>query len=196
LLLSAGATATIVDEGAVGGDMHMHPIAPMLCRMCAARHHSIFWVVLIAFAGQHASAATIVNAPNPATLTDLQTLITAAAPDTIIKIPPQEIDFGPGFLKLNTWGVSLQGAGPGETVFKSSQNIPDTVNGVSSCYSSGEGRALLVMCGLPTKPSPFTTPTIIENITFKNSAAGDAILTSGPDKGIGRSATCLVESAA
>jgi hypothetical protein len=115
--------------------MHMQSrVVATLGSMCATRHNFILYLVVltVACAGQHAYAVPlIITTPASPTVAQLQAYInninSGTDPEVIIKIPPGETDFGANFLKLNKWGASLQGAGPGETVFKSSQNFPDVV---------------------------------------------------------------------
>lgn len=136
-----------------------------------------------------AQAATVVQVN--ADLTAIQNAINAAddssgTADTVIEIRAGTVNTGSSFLRLNKWGVSLKGAGPGLTVFETGET---TVNAAGSCYANGEGTPLLTVCksvNPAPDPPPGATPTVIEGITFRNSNPTPfSSPYSGAEKGIG-----------
>lgn len=146
---------------------------------------SVIWLALTA----HFVHADVVSVP--ADLAAIQAAIDAAPENAgrVISIAQGTVEMGTSFLRLNKWGVSLVGAGPGLTVFQTSQT---TQNAAGSCYANGEGTPLLTVCKSvnPAPPPPAgTQPTIIEGITFKNSYTSTPRPFSSPyngaEKGIG-----------
>jgi len=127
-------------------------------------------------------AATVSVAAN---LTQIQNAIDSAAANsnTTIEIGPGTVNMGTAFIALDKTGVSLKGAGPGLTIFETNQT---TANTARSCYADSEGTPLLSICQKPFNGSLPAQPTIIEGITFRNSAPSPFNPPyQGAEKGIG-----------
>jgi hypothetical protein len=119
-----------------------------------------------------------------ADVTDIQNAINAL-PDgnpsatRVIDIAAGVVEFGTSALVLNKLGVTLKGAGPGQTIFQTSVT---TLAPAGGCADQQSGIPLLQLCPTTVNAAP-NVPMIIEGITFKNN--NPSFFTAGAEKGIG-----------
>lgn len=137
----------------------------MTCKHSAVQRLVLSLLVSI-ITSPPAASATVVNVA--ANLADIQgALSTVQQGDTII-VGSGEVDLGDTGLVLSIPGVTLQGAGPGQTIIKSNS---------SSLYTM-----LGVYTGSPLATTP---PLVIEGFSFLNSALSEPLTAAaGPIFGI------------
>lgn len=129
--------------------------------MTAKRRSAPCWLVTVAFALQACILLLSFNSAAggdvsvPLSVTAIQNALNAASAGTTIVVGVGELDLVTTTLVINKAGVSLRGAGAGLTIFKSSQTSL---------------QRLLSIEGTPVDTPTGVTPTVIEGITFLNSA--------------------------